>query len=127
MFEIVWQAAMKFLGVRRSKRRLAGGSGLLPHRQAPDVAAPGDGRTPIRCGFAARHQGIQPRMNNDTHSLTGLPAHSLTFPLSPLRPERRDALSYFGCGCAALSASVVGNPEGKFHRSRKIRFFPIDL
>ena len=37
----------------RSKRRMAGRSGLLRHRQAPDVAAPGDGRTPFGCGFSA--------------------------------------------------------------------------
>ncbi len=36
--------------------------------------------------------------------------HLLTRPLShflPLRPDRRDALSHFGCGFAALGPSVV--------------------
>jgi hypothetical protein len=32
---------------------MAGRAGLLRHRQAPDVSAPGDGRTPVACGFAA--------------------------------------------------------------------------
>src|ERR671924_1128625 len=49
--------ALNFVGKEerpgRSKRRKAGRSGLLPHRQAPNVPAPGDGRTPVGCGYAA--------------------------------------------------------------------------
>jgi hypothetical protein len=34
------------------------------------------------------------------------PSPFLLFPFSPLRPDRQDARSYFGGGCAALGASV---------------------
>jgi hypothetical protein len=51
------QAAMRFLGVRPSRPQQATPGwrlGIAPTTpQAPDVAAPGDGRTPIGCGSAA--------------------------------------------------------------------------
>jgi hypothetical protein len=35
------------------------------------------------------------------------PTHPLTFSLSPLRPDRLEALSHFGCGFAAPGGLVI--------------------